>query len=125
MINIFVYGTLKPNQVNYHIIEHQVINVKESFANGELYDLSLGYPAMIKGQSKVQGFLLSFDDQTVLEILDQFEDDFYQRSLIPVSDQKGHKITDAWAYLTTLEQVKQLGGILIPSGWWQPHHLFY
>jgi gamma-glutamylcyclotransferase (GGCT)/AIG2-like uncharacterized protein YtfP len=122
MVNVFVYGTLKPNQVNHYLIESKIIKVSEGFTYGELYDLPLGYPAMIQGSSQVKGFLLSLENETVLQTLDDFEDDFYERLLIPIEQTTGEKLGSAWAYLTTAEEIKRLGGILIPSGWWQPNH---
>jgi gamma-glutamylcyclotransferase (GGCT)/AIG2-like uncharacterized protein YtfP len=121
MINVFVYGTLKPDQVNHHLIESKLINITQGFTYGELYHLPLGYPAMIKGNSQIKGFLLSFEDDQVLETLDQLEDDFYDRLLIPVYSAREEKLSDAWAYITTPEQIKLLAGILVPSGWWQPN----
>lgn len=82
---------------------------------------------MIPGNSKVEGFLLTFADPVVLESLDELEGYHHQRSLhqneyerqkIWVYDLSGKPLGQAWGYLMSFEKVKQLDGILVPSGWW-------
>jgi gamma-glutamylcyclotransferase (GGCT)/AIG2-like uncharacterized protein YtfP len=103
------------------------VEAKRAIAFGQLFDLSLGYPAMTHGESPVQGFLLTFDDPTVLSILDELEDydphrlpqeNEYNRQQIETYTLEEQALGPAWAYLMTFEQVQRLEGIPIPSGWW-------
>lgn len=127
-IKLFVYGTLKPGEVNYQkYCEGKVIEEKRAIAFGQLYNLLLGYPAMTLGDKQVQGFLLTFTDSTLLSHLDELEDydpirrpeeNEYNRQQIEIYDLAGQSLGLAWAYLMTFEQVQRLEGILIPSGEW-------
>jgi gamma-glutamylcyclotransferase (GGCT)/AIG2-like uncharacterized protein YtfP len=127
-IKVFVYGTLKPGEINYQrYCVLQVVEEKRAIAIGQLYDLRLGYPAMTLGESQVQGFLLTFADASILRYLDELEDydpnrkpeeNEYNRQQIEVYDLQGRSLGLAWAYLMTLEQVQSLKGVLIPSGSW-------
>jgi gamma-glutamylcyclotransferase (GGCT)/AIG2-like uncharacterized protein YtfP len=128
MLKIFVYGTLKPGEKYYPIYcQGKVVNAVKVWTKGVLYDLPLGYPAMITGEGKVQGFLLTFAEESVLVKLDFLEGynphnspelNEYQRHKIMVYDFDLKPLEEVWAYLMTLEKVKSLGGVLIPSGWW-------
>lgn len=127
-VNVFVYGTLKPGEVNYQrYCAGKVVEEKRAIAFGELVDLPLGYPAMIPGNSPVQGYVLTFADPAILMVLDELEDyhpnrapeeNEYQRRQIETYTLTKQAIGLAWAYLMTLEQVKRLGGVLLPAGWW-------
>jgi len=129
MIKVFVYGTLKPGKYNYALYcEGKVIEATKAYGKGQLFDLSLGYPGMTIGEGKVQGFLLSFKDETVLEHLDQLEsyspqrpdeENEYYRQEIMVYGDSGESLGVAWAYLMTSEKVKQFQGVFLPSGDWQ------
>jgi gamma-glutamylcyclotransferase (GGCT)/AIG2-like uncharacterized protein YtfP len=47
MISVFVYGTLKPNEANYQkYCAGKVIREIKAFTWGQLFHLSLGYPAI-------------------------------------------------------------------------------
>ena len=82
---------------------------------------------MTQGNSKVSGFLLTFADASVLETLDRLEDylpqrspeaNEYQRQKIMTYKPSGEPLDEAWGYVMTFEKVKELGGVLLPSGWW-------
>jgi gamma-glutamylcyclotransferase (GGCT)/AIG2-like uncharacterized protein YtfP len=127
-IKVFVYGTLKPGESNYaRYCVGKVVEEKRAIAFGQLYHLSLGYPAITPGESKVQGFLLTFADPYILRYLDELEDyeqnrrpeeNEYNRQQIEIYDLEGRSLGLAWVYLMTSEQVQRLNGVLIPSGWW-------
>ena len=127
-IKVFVYGTLKPGEINYQrYCALTVVEERRAIAIGQLYDLRLGYPAMTLGDSQVQGFLLTFADASILRYLDELEDynpnrkpeeNEYNRQQIEVYDLEGRSLGLAWVYLMTLEQVQSLKGVLIPSGSW-------
>lgn len=128
MLQVFVYGTLKPGECNYQrYCVGKVVEEKEAIAYGQLFDLSLGYPAMTTGESPVQGFVLTFADSGILRVLDELEDykphhkaeeNEYNRLEISTYDKAGKALGLAWAYLMTFEKVNRFTGVLIPSGLW-------
>lgn len=135
MIQVFVYGTVKPGEVNYRVCAGEVVAIRPAIASGLLYALPLGYPAMTSGKGTVKGSILSFANPGILSLLDEFEQhdpqEFsnllpdlcwhqhqYQRQQIDVFDPKQKCLTPAWAYLMTAQQVTQLGGVLIGNGDW-------
>ncbi len=128
IVNIFVYGTLKPGESNYQrYCAGKVLKAQRAIAFGQLFALPFGYPAMTLGESPVQGFLLSFSDSAVLAHLDWLEDydphrpaeqNEYNRQLIKTYTSALDPLATAWAYLMTPQQVHVLGGVLLADGWW-------
>jgi gamma-glutamylcyclotransferase (GGCT)/AIG2-like uncharacterized protein YtfP len=128
MLKVFVYGTLKPGERNYPIYcEGKVIKAEKCWTKGQLFALPVGYPAMIAGDDKVEGFLLTFTDESVLIKLDKLEGydsekipekNYYQRQKIIVYDTNNNSLGKVWAYLMTFAKITSLNGVLIPSGWW-------
>lgn len=138
MVNIFVYGTLKPGERNYPVCAREVASARPAIAPGHLFALPFGYPAMVPDPSHsgwVQGFLLALVNSESLTRLDAFEqhdsEEFrryapglllhqhqYQRQPIDTFDPDQNRLMTAWAYLMTAEQVRRLGGILLPDGAW-------
>lgn len=128
LLKVFVYGTLKPGEINYHrYCVGKVVQEQPAIAYGQLYHLSLGYPGMIRGDGQVQGFLLTFADSAIFDSLDQLEDynpnrkpedNEYHREQIQVYDQAGQSLGLAWVYVMTLKKVQDCQGILISSGCW-------
>ncbi|MCS6815597.1 MAG: gamma-glutamylcyclotransferase, partial [Cyanobacteria bacterium] len=92
MIRVFVYGTLKPGERYYpHYCADKVIAVRPAIAYGNLYALPMGYPAMTIGHRSVQGYVLTFADESIFNALDELEgynasapaaDNEYDRCLI-------------------------------------------
>ncbi|MGY6530700.1 MAG: gamma-glutamylcyclotransferase family protein [Cyanobacterium sp.] len=130
-MKIFVYGTLKPKGVNYYLhCAGKTIDEQKCWTYGDIYSLSLGYPAMIKSDNKVQGYLLTFADSSVLEGIDKLEGyqenrephfNDYQREKITVYDENDYPIDEAWTYFMTKEKIEFFRGVLIPSGEWKSH----
>jgi gamma-glutamylcyclotransferase (GGCT)/AIG2-like uncharacterized protein YtfP len=128
VLKVFVYGTLKPGECNYlRYCAGIVVEEKCAIAQGLLFSLPFGYPAMTPGNSLVKGFVLSFSTYEILHQLDWLEDydpqrpttqNEYYRQLIDIYDTAKQPLGTAWAYLMTLEQVKAYQGILLPNGWW-------
>ncbi len=138
LLKVFVYGTLKPGECNYQrYCGDRVVEAIEAIARGRLFDLPLGYPALIPGDSPVWGVLLSFANASVLRDLDLLEDydpdreaelNEYCRCQIevfhPPLSEGGRIWADcqslglAWAYLMAPDRVRCLGGVAIASGWW-------
>ena len=128
-MKVFVYGTLKPREQNYHAYcEGKAIAVQPAYTYGKLYHLTLGYPAMTVGTEKVQGYLLTFADESNLVELDELEtfdsqrlpeNNEYQREMIPIYDLEDRSLGKAWGYLMNLKKIEAFGGIFLPSGWWK------
>jgi gamma-glutamylcyclotransferase (GGCT)/AIG2-like uncharacterized protein YtfP len=129
-LHVFVYGTLKPGGVNFdRYCGNKVVTSQPAYIHGELYHLpKLGYPAIIDGTSKVHGFILSFNDPTILSALDELEDYHphrqptvydYTRKLVATYTIDRTPISSAWAYFMTPPQIQHWQGILIPDGWWK------
>lgn len=127
-LDVFVYGTLKPGEVNFPAYcGEKVIAQTPAYTWGELYALSVGYPAMTEGKNKVQGMLLSFSDRQILHNLDQLEGyqahrekdlNEYYRASVAVYSLGDRLIHHAWAYFMTIAKVKQYQGIKLTSGVW-------
>jgi gamma-glutamylcyclotransferase (GGCT)/AIG2-like uncharacterized protein YtfP len=127
-LKVFVYGTLKPGEINYQrYCEGKVVEAKRAIAFGQLFDLPLGYPAMTLGESPVQGYVLTLADPATLILLDELEDydphrlpqeNEYNRQPVETYNLHRKALGLAWAYLMTFEQVQRLGGVPIPSGCW-------
>ncbi|MEH2145947.1 gamma-glutamylcyclotransferase family protein [Nostoc sp.] len=128
LVRVFVYGTLKPGEANYKkYCADKIIDVKRAFAQGKLFALPMGYPAMTLGNTQVYGYLLSFSNPRILNELDLLEnyqstrqppENLYNRQIIEVYQPQSLSLGWAWVYLMTLDQVNQLGGFLQPDGWW-------
>lgn len=125
-MKVFVYGTLKPGESNYHYCAGAIAQT-HAYTWGRLFHLPLGYPGMTTGTYKVRGVLFTFTDETILKSLDKLEDyhpqrspqdNEYQRTKILVYSLADEALGEAWSYLMTDNKVKQLGGIFLPSGWW-------
>jgi gamma-glutamylcyclotransferase (GGCT)/AIG2-like uncharacterized protein YtfP len=130
MFKVFVYGTLKPSYSNYLLYcEGRVSEEIKAVTEGKLYHLpNFGYPAMVKGEGKVKGYLLTFVDDEILAELDGLEDyhpnklpqeNFYQRRLIDVRDLAANPLGQVWAYFMDWHKVQKLGGVFVPSGCWE------
>ena len=72
--HVFVYGTLRPGGY-YHrrLVEGHPVVTTSAWVRGQLYALSPGYPGMTPGERRVEGEVLSFDDDGLLAALDRLE----------------------------------------------------
>ena len=135
MIHLFAYGTLQPGERNASVCASDVVAAQPAIADGCLYSLPLGYPAMTLEVGTVYGTLLSFAEATILERLDAFErhdpveflehapaqalqQNEYDRRQIAVYDSDRRLLGLAWSYLMTPQQVQQLCGVPLPTGQW-------
>lgn len=129
-MKVFVYGTLKPGESNYQrYCQGKVIETYPATTQGQLFSLPIGYPALTIGTGQVRGFVLTFSDPKILDDLDYLEDyqahrppskNEYQRQHIEALSLDGQSLGSVWAYLMLPERVKALGGVLLPTGWWEP-----
>jgi gamma-glutamylcyclotransferase (GGCT)/AIG2-like uncharacterized protein YtfP len=128
-LRVFVYGTLKPGGTNFDChCGNRVIASQRAYIYGDLYHFSsLGYPGAIHGTRQVHGFVLSFDDATILSKLDDLEDydpqrqsaeNDYTRELVTTHTLDKTPSGSAWAYFMNPHHIQQFGGILIRNGWW-------
>lgn len=129
VFNIFVYGTLKPDETNYqHYCGGKVQSQTSGYTRGNLYALPVGYPAMTQGDNEVKGVLLGFNDPNILAELDKLEgyqsnrpaelNEYYRRS-VPIYSLNNHQLLgSAWAYFMTIAQIKRHQGTIVKSGWW-------
>ncbi len=129
LIRVFVYGTLKPGEINYKpYCEGRVEQWQQAIAFGQLYHLSQrGYPGMTIGNTPVHGVVISFTDPNIFEQMDWLEtyqpdrppaENEYQREKITVFDLNGQSLGQVWVYLMLPERIEALGGTLIAHGWW-------
>lgn len=125
-LRVFVYGTLKPGEANYHYCEGHV-EFEMAIAPGVLYDLPMGYPAITAGEGWVKGYLFTFCDSALLQALDELEDydphrppeqNEYLREWIAVYHPDEAPMGYAWCYRMTEAQARAFGGIRVPGGWW-------
>lgn len=126
LLQVFVYGTLKPGQVNFQkFCSGKVIESRIAIAPGQLFSLSAGYPAMTSGTGWVHGFVLAFANHQILRELDEYEDyspqrsphqNLYERQLIPTFGPT--RQGSAWAYLMSPDRVHRIGGTRLPEGRW-------
>ena len=128
LLKVFAYGTLKPGESNYlRYCQGRVAESYPAMAYGQLFALSLGYPAMTEGQSMVHGVVLTFEDSSILSELDRLEDyhpqrhpeeNEYQRQAIEVFNLDRLPLGHAWAYIMAKDKAAYYGGILLPEGRW-------
>lgn len=127
-LRVFVYGTLKPGEVNYQrYCLGKVTAQQDAIAQGQLFDLPFGYPAMTRGENFVQGVLLTLSDPSVLQALDRLEGydparslehNEYERRQVEVFSPDGESFGMAWAYFMSVERVKAIGGRWLEQGLW-------
>lgn len=135
-LKVFVYGTLKPNEINFEqFCAGKIINASPVLAQGKLYQIPFytekylrGYPAMTMEDGWVEGYLLHFEYRPeILAQLDQLEGyqvgrspdkNEYQRQLIQIFTLDQTPFTEAWSYIMTLEHVQDLAGIALNKTVW-------
>ncbi|MEM6754983.1 MAG: gamma-glutamylcyclotransferase [Cyanobacteria bacterium P01_C01_bin.38] len=128
LLQVFVYGTLKPGEANYEFYcASEVVDAKKAWTRGELYGLPQGYPAMTTGNDSVYGYLLSFANSEILSSLDELEDyhpqrpnneNLYNRTQVEIFDLENNSLGFAWVYLMSFLMIFQLKGTPQTDGWW-------
>ncbi|MBP0015594.1 MAG: gamma-glutamylcyclotransferase [Roseofilum sp. SBFL] len=130
MFKVFVYGTLKPGEVNYQrYCEGRIVKEEEAIAWGRLFLLPMGYPGLTVGTKRIEGYVLHFQDSHLLDQLDQLEgyhpdspleDNQYLRQLMPVFRPTGEPLGDALVYVMSVEKIEGYGGTELLNGSWSP-----
>lgn len=135
MIQVFVYGTLKPGESHNFLCADHVIARQSAIVHAALYHLPLGYPAIVPGEGITYGALLTCRDTEILALLDDYEQhdpiaiapfgsgNDYKRQEIAVFDLNHLSIGKAWAYMMTHQTIARLNGVLIPNGIWSAKNL--
>ena len=128
LIQVFVYGTLKPGESNYGFYcGGKTVAEIPAYTWGQLYHLPVGYPGMTEGNSKVIGWLFSFKNKQILASLDSLEGyqetrlselNEYNRQGIPVYSLEGDSLGIAWVYVMSLAKVCEKKGVLVPDSQW-------
>ncbi|WP_088892221.1 gamma-glutamylcyclotransferase family protein [Leptolyngbya ohadii] len=128
MLRVFVYGSLKPGEKYFdRYCAPYLVEMQEAIVYGTLYDLPVGYPAILPGRDPVRGYLFTFEDPEALTLLDELEEyqpdrpveqNEYQRREIETFDLHQQPLGRAWIYEMTQEQVEALGGVILPEGNW-------
>jgi gamma-glutamylcyclotransferase (GGCT)/AIG2-like uncharacterized protein YtfP len=128
LLRVFVYGTLKPGEINYQpYCAGKILSAKKAYTLGKLFDLREGYPGMTLGDTPVYGYLLEFADSEILFVLDELEDykptrqkleNLYNRQEIEIYNLEAQPLGTAWVYFMAQNMVRQLGGVHLPNGWW-------
>jgi gamma-glutamylcyclotransferase (GGCT)/AIG2-like uncharacterized protein YtfP len=126
-LRIFVYGTLRTNEYYHHIIKDQVTSVTKATYRGSLYHLPFGYPAIVDGDGRIAGELMTFSEaESVLAKLDELEgyqghgqDNEYERIYAHVQLENG-TLTPCQLYIYPAHKREwlQREAILVPSGDW-------
>ena len=134
-MKVFVYGTLKPGEINFERLFHSTEVVSTpAMITGKLYQIpfytekySRGYPAMTLGEGWVEGYLFEFENAEMLEQLDQLEGyqegrspeaNDYQRQCLPIFTLEKECLTEAWVYVMTQEQLARAGGFSLNRSSW-------
>lgn len=134
LLRVFVYGTLKPGELNYQrYCASTVIAASAAIARGQLFSLPAGYPVMALGDGWVHGFVLTLSDPQTLRVLDEYEgyqegrspsiareslENLYDRQVIATFNSSQQPLGLAWAYLMPPDKIHCLGGTLLPHGRW-------
>ncbi|MDM5155189.1 gamma-glutamylcyclotransferase family protein [Bacillus sp. DX1.1] len=109
---VFVYGTLRKNEINAHYLQDSTCIAAEAWTYGKLFDTNEYYPAMVPSiDEKVHGEVYEVSD-TVLKALDELEEytgnpeeDLYDR--ITQSVYLENRNITAYVYVAQSEEMLQ------------------
>ncbi|WP_235907423.1 gamma-glutamylcyclotransferase family protein [Niallia circulans] len=109
---VFVYGTLRKQQINHYMMKNYRCIAEDVWVYGKLYDAGAGYPflALNRGREKVRGEIFAVP-QSELYMLDEFEDytpndlnSLYVRVEVEVYD-NNNNTTKAFTYVCNKEEM--------------------
>jgi gamma-glutamylcyclotransferase (GGCT)/AIG2-like uncharacterized protein YtfP len=108
MLSFFVYGSLKPGFHNFEIfLEKHNLEYQKATVLGDLYGLKdKNYPALIKGDKLIEGYVFQTNDQQLICDLDKLENYFennhdgceYLKTLTDVTITNTNEIIEAYVY---------------------------
>ncbi|WCK55160.1 gamma-glutamylcyclotransferase [Aneurinibacillus sp. Ricciae_BoGa-3] len=128
MEHVFVYGTLRQGEGNYHYLAGSTRVALSARMNGRLVDTGYGYPALIQNpECRVNGEVYAVDDETMLH-LDRLEGYYgpgdcrnhYERVNIPIETDYGTVL--AWTYVYASDRFER-GFTNIEEGDWKLYHM--
>lgn len=136
-LRVFVYGTLKPGEVNYsRFCAGRVQQAESALVRGKLFHIPHcseqmpdGYPAMTVGTDWIEGYVLTFvgEPRSILTALDGLEDyaegrspeeNEYQRQTLQIFTPDRQPWITAWGYVMTPEKIVELGAIALDLPHW-------
>lgn len=123
---VFVYGTLMKGFWNYkRYLEGRISRITPGRTHGLLYHLPEGYPALLEGNSIVEGEIMEPVDENLLKSLDRLEgyskwsnNNLYIREVRNILTEDGEEVS-CWIYIYTAERYAKKNGIPVPSGNWK------
>lgn len=127
-MKVFVYGTLRNNEINSHYLVGARAIATQCWTEGELWDTGLGYPAMVNvRKGKVYGEIYQIREEQ-LKVLDELEEfigegnkeNYYERILKTIYTDRGQ--VKAYVYILPEEKL-ELAFETIDSGDWKWHRL--
>ncbi len=102
--NLFVYGTLRPGEINFHLLESIDGNWQPATIYGQYFESgsgpAFGYPGIVLDSQGVaiEGHLLTSDNLVQYWVLlDEFEGEGYQRVMSKVRLLSGESVA-AYVY---------------------------
>ena len=117
--HVFVYGTLRPGGFYFkRLVEGLGVLSTPAWVSGELYKLDPGYPGLRPGERRVEGDVLSFDEPSLLDQLDELEGydpqnpeaGEYKRGQIEAFAMSGAALGEVAVYWILPERLKELNG---------------
>lgn len=125
--SVFVYGTLRKGEPNYHWIRVYAKKTQSAWVRGWLFDLG-PYPAMIEGRGWVKGELVELQGcENTLKKMDELEgyygpgspQNLYERIETLAWTEEGEKV-NCFIYVFPRERQKELILLdrLLPGGDW-------
>ena len=115
--SVFVYGTLKSDQIRASMWPRKPVQIQKAFTTGSLFDLG-DYPALIPGSDRIGGEIWSFqpsDMAVTLQVLDEIEDfqqpnrdDLYVREVIACQSESNLPIRAFVYYYVQLDDLRNL-----------------
>lgn len=128
-LQVFVYGTLKPGGRYWpRFCEGKVSNLVAAKVRGQLFDLPVGYPALVAGGDDwAWGCVLSFRREADFAEVDRLEgfdpwgppaENEYQRIKVETFTSEGEALGPVWTYVMDNAKVHRLGGARIEDGDW-------
>lgn len=122
--HVFVYGTLRPGGY-YHrrLVDGEAVIATPAWVRGTLYVLDPGYPGLRPGNARVEGDVLSFEDDALLARLDKLEgfdprdpaspDSEYTRERCEAFSLEGQPRGEVWAYWILPSRLSQYNGHVV------------
>lgn len=125
MEKVFVYGSLRRGFLNHDkVLKNKVKHVEGGYAEGSLYHLPAGYPAIIEGKQEVYGEVFTIRQAKTIKSLDLLEgylgegqNNLYERKKMKVRLEDG-TVEDCWVYVHANKEYVKRVGVAVEHGDW-------